>query len=59
VRVAPDGGVRWFRRLDVAAKVEGIAVDGDTAWLVTDADDRAVPSQLLRADLSAPAPAGE
>src|SRR5688500_5669424 len=29
VRVAPDGGVRWFRRLDVAAKVEGIAVDGD------------------------------
>jgi hypothetical protein len=51
VRLAPDGTVRWHRRLDVAGKVEGVAVDGDTVWLVTDADDRAVPSQLRRASL--------
>jgi hypothetical protein len=52
VRMAPDGAVRWQRRLDTASKVEGIAVDGDTVWLVSDADDRAVPSQLLRATLA-------
>jgi hypothetical protein len=51
VRLAPDGAVRWHRRLDVAAKVEGIAVDGAGVWLVTDADDRDVPAQLLRAVL--------
>lgn len=51
VRLAPDGTVRWLHRLDTAAKVEGLAVDGDTVWLVSDADDRAVPSRLLRARL--------
>lgn len=54
VRVAPDGTIRWHRRLDVAAKVEGIAVDGDSVWLVTDADDRAVPAQLLCTTLPNP-----
>jgi hypothetical protein len=48
VRLAPDGTLRWHRRLDTAAKVEGIAVDGDVVWLVSDADDRDVPSRLLR-----------
>jgi hypothetical protein len=51
VRIAPDGAVRWRRRLDTSSKVEGVAVDGDGVWLVSDADDRAVPSQLLRAVL--------
>ena len=50
-RLAPDGHVRWLQRLDTPAKIEGIAIDGDTVWLVTDADDRAVPAQLLRAIL--------
>lgn len=52
VRLAPDGSVRWLRRLDTTAKVEGIAVQGDTVWMVTDADDRDVPAQLLTATLS-------
>ena len=51
VRLAPDGTQRWHRRLDTASKVEGVAVDGESVWLVSDADDRAVPSQLLRAAL--------
>lgn len=51
VRVAPDGTLRWQRRLDSAWKVEGIAVQGHHVWLVTDADDRSVPSRLLRASL--------
>ena len=51
VRLAPDGRLRWLRRLDTASKVEGIAVDGDTVWMVTDADDRDVPAQLLRSTL--------
>jgi hypothetical protein len=51
VRLAPDGAVRWQRRLDTAAKVEGVAVDGDRVWLVSDADDRGVPAQLLQATL--------
>jgi hypothetical protein len=51
VRFAPEGTVRWQRPLDTAAKVEGVAVEGDTVWLVSDADDRAVPSALLRASL--------
>lgn len=51
VRLAPDGSVRWQRRLDTAAKVEGVAIDGDSVWLVSDADDRAVPAQLLHATL--------
>jgi hypothetical protein len=38
--------------IDTSSKVEGIAADGDYVWLVTDADDRDVPSQLLRASLS-------
>lgn len=52
VRMAPDGALRWQRQLDTSSKVEGVAVDGDVVWLVSDADDRAVPSQLLRATLS-------
>jgi len=51
VRIAPDGALRWHRRLETPSKVEGIAVDGEGVWLVSDADDRAVPSQLLRAAL--------
>ena len=51
VRLAPDGALRWHRRLDTASKVEGVAVEGDAVWLVTDADDRAVPAQLLGATL--------
>ena len=51
VRLAPDGTIRWLHRLDTAAKVEGLAVDGRTVWMVTDADDRAVPAQLLSAAL--------
>ena len=53
VRMAPNGALRWRRQLDTSSKVEGVAVDGDVVWLVSDADDRAVPSQLLRADLAA------
>ena len=52
VRLAPDGALRWQRSLDTLSKVEGVAADGDVVWLVSDADDRAVPSQLLRASLS-------
>ncbi|MEG3050460.1 MAG: hypothetical protein RR792_09805 [Thermomonas sp.] len=51
VRMAADGTLRWHRRLDTASKVEGVAVDGETVWLISDADDRAVPSQLLRVAL--------
>ena len=51
VRLATDGTLRWHEPLDASSKVEGVAVDGDTVWLVSDADDRAVPSQLLRATL--------
>jgi hypothetical protein len=51
VRLAPDGTLRWLRRLQTTAKVEGVAVDGDHAWLVSDADDRARPAQLLRVAL--------
>ena len=50
-RIAPDGALRWLRRLDTPSKVEGVAVEGNTVWLVSDADDRAVPAQLLRATL--------
>lgn len=52
VRMTPDGALRWNRRLDTSSKVEGLATDGECVWLVSDADDRAVPSQLLRAALS-------
>ena len=51
VRLAPDGTIRWLHRFDTAAKVEGLAVDGRNVWMVTDADDRAVPAQLLSAAL--------
>lgn len=51
VRFAPDGALRWHRKLDTPAKVEGVAVGGGSAWLVTDADDRAIPAQLLRVAL--------
>ena len=51
-RIGQDGSLRWQRRLDTTSKVEGVAVDGNTAWLVTDADDRAVPSRLVRATLA-------
>ena len=51
VRLGADGTLRWHRRLDTMAKVEGIAVDGDSVWLVSDADDREVRSQLMRATL--------
>jgi hypothetical protein len=51
IRLSPDGDVRWQRRLATTAKVEGVAVDGTTLWLVSDADDRALPAQLLRATL--------
>jgi len=50
-RIGADGTLRWQRRLDIAAKVEGVALDGDRVWLVTDADDRSVPAQLLHATL--------
>jgi len=53
VRMAPNGTLRWQRQLDTSSKVEGVAVDGDVMWLVSDADDRGVPSQLLRATLAA------
>jgi len=52
IRLAPDGALRWHRQLDTASKVEGVAVDGESVWLVSDADDRAVPSQLRHASLS-------
>ena len=51
VRLSPDGALRWHRRLDTEGKVEGVAVEGDGVWLVTDADDRAIPARLLRASL--------
>ena len=51
VRMATDGTLRWQRGLDTLSKVEGVAVEGDTVWLVSDADDREVPSQLLRGSL--------
>jgi hypothetical protein len=50
-RIAPDGTLRWHRPLGTPTKVEGIAVDREVVWLVSDADDRGVPSQLLRAAL--------
>ncbi|RZJ09195.1 MAG: hypothetical protein EOP39_12040 [Rubrivivax sp.] len=53
--VAADGGITALRALDRRCKVEGIAVQrvaGAVAelLLVTDADDRAAPAWLLRAD---------
>ena len=51
VRLAPDGALRWLRRLDTLAKVEGLAVVGQTVWMVSDGDDRDVSSQLLTATL--------
>ena len=51
VRLAPDGALRWLRRLDTPAKVEGLAVVGQTVWMVSDGDDRDVSSQLLTATL--------
>jgi hypothetical protein len=51
VRVAADGALRWHQRLQTSLKVEGVAVQGDTVWLVSDADDRTVPAQLLCATL--------
>lgn len=52
-RIAADGSLRWLRRLDINAKVEGVALDGNGGgvWMVTDADDRSVPAQLLHASL--------
>lgn len=50
-RLAPSGALRWLRRLDTPSKIEGIAMEGDVVWLVSDADDRTVPAQLLRATL--------
>ena len=52
-RLAPDGTLRWLHRLDTTAKVEGLAVEGETVWLVSDADDRAIPARLLRTALPA------
>ncbi|MCI1710046.1 MAG: hypothetical protein LKM32_14155 [Chiayiivirga sp.] len=46
-----DGKLRWRRPLDARLKVEGIALQGRTAWLLTDADDRRIASSLLRAAL--------
>jgi hypothetical protein len=37
--------------LDTMAKVEGVAAGDDQVWLVSDADDRTIPSQLLWASL--------
>ena len=51
VRIAADGVLCWHRRIDTTSKVEGVAVDGEIVWLVSDADDRSVPSQMLRATL--------
>lgn len=51
VRLAPDGTLRWQQWLDTPSKVEGVAVEGEVVWLVSDADDRAVPAKLLRAIL--------
>ncbi len=51
-RIGADGSLRWLRRCDTTAKVEGIALDGNGVWLVTDADDRNVPAQLLHATLA-------
>ena len=50
-RISPEGELRWHRLIDTASKVEGVAVDGHAVWLVTDADNRLVPSQLLRTTL--------
>lgn len=50
-RIGADGTLRWLRRLDTKDKVEGIALDGQSIWLVTDADDRSLPSQLRYATL--------
>ncbi|HRG16118.1 MAG TPA: hypothetical protein PLB00_08980 [Pseudomonadota bacterium] len=50
-RLTSDGTLRWQRRLDTMAKVEGVAAGDDQVWLVSDADDRTIPSQLLWASL--------
>ena len=53
--VDAGGTVRWLERLSRVCKVEGIAAStaGETIklLLVTDADDRRQPAQLLSADL--------
>jgi len=48
-RVTPAGQVRRLERLDTDAKVEGLAFEGDTVWMVTDADDPDIPARLLTA----------
>lgn len=52
VRMAPDDAPRWHRQLDEFSEVEGVALDREVVWLVSDADDRALPSQFLCIGLS-------
>jgi hypothetical protein len=53
--LAADGTLRWVRPLATSAKIEGIDVqrgdDGLMVLMVTDADDVAIPAQLLSATL--------
>ncbi len=51
-RTRNDGTLRGLRRVDIAAKNEGIALDDRTIWTVTDADDRNVLALRLRATLA-------
>lgn len=50
------GAARWTRLLDEAGgplldKAEGLALDGDRAWIVLDKDDPLAPSELCRVEL--------
>ena len=54
--LAADGTRRWIRHLKTSTKIEGIDVersgDGFIILMVTDADDIAIPAQLLSAAVS-------
>lgn len=46
-----DGTVSSFRKVDLCIKIEGIAVDQDIVYAVTDGDDPAKPASLYRTRL--------
>ncbi|HEY8211031.1 MAG TPA: hypothetical protein VIG99_26290 [Myxococcaceae bacterium] len=50
-RISRQGKVLKLETLQGAPKVEGITLQGEKAWLVTDQDDPSVPAQLLSVPL--------
>lgn len=49
--ISSDGNILWSLALDLPEKPEGLWIDENSVWVVTDADNPAMPSKLYRADL--------